>query len=264
MSLTVRPTVSSFFKSHTIEVISEDGCSQVVHTWNPLMHKKNYRVGVYSNEGDEAAFRLYNKTFATYLTATAGQHFNPPISFEIVPVNLNSLMIKAESEQVDFFYGTPAVFSCMATEYKAQSLVTIINKREARGHEFELDMYGGVMFTLASNTQVNSIEDFRDKTIGAGGITMMGGGQLQFYEMFSHGVSYVAHPKQVVFTGDERKTVQGVLDGDFEIGFARTDQIERHKDENGEDINPGRCLLPFPRPTWTNRIQYCVTLDALL
>ena len=49
-----------------------------------------------------------------------------------------------------------------------------INRREARGHVYELDKYGGVMFTLASNDRVNTIEDFKDKTIGAGGITMMG------------------------------------------------------------------------------------------
>ena len=69
---------------------------------------------------------------------------------------------------------------------------------------------------------------------------MMGGAQAQFYEMFANGLSYVADPSQVVFTMDERKTVQGVLDGDFEIGFARTDQIERHKDANGKDIDPGK------------------------
>ena len=67
----------------------------------------------------------------------------------------------------------------------------------------------------------------------------MGGGQTQFYEMFREGVSFVADPKQVVFTVDERLTVQGVLDGDFEVGFARTDQIERHTDINGNAVNPG-------------------------
>lgn len=67
----------------------------------------------------------------------------------------------------------------------------------------------------------------------------MGGGQTQLYEMHRAGLSYVADPLQMVFTSDERKTVQGVLDGDFEVGMARTDQIERHTDENGEHIDPG-------------------------
>ena len=117
----------------------------MIRDFNPLVHKEKYLVGVYSNEGENSVFRLYNQTFATYLTATAGKRFNPPIEFEVVPVNLNSLMLRAEAEEVDFFFGTAAVFSCMATEYKAQALATIINKREARGHFYELDVYGGVM-----------------------------------------------------------------------------------------------------------------------
>jgi len=30
--------------------------------------------------------------------------------------------------------------------------------------------------------------------------------------------------------------------GDFEVGMARTDQIERHTDENGKPIDPGMCI----------------------
>lgn len=78
-------------------------------------------------------------------------------------------MDKAEDEEVDFYFSSSAVQSCMATEYDSQALVTIVNRREARGHTYELDKYGGVMFTLASNEQINTIEDLKDKTIGAGG-----------------------------------------------------------------------------------------------
>lgn len=71
----------------------------------------------------------------------------------------------------------------------------------------------------------------------------MGGGQTQFYEMFRAGLSFVADPAQVIFTIDERLVVEGVLNGDFEVGFARTDQIERHTNANGETIDPGMSFL---------------------
>lgn len=193
-----------------------------------------------ASEGDDVVYRMYNKTFAQYLTATAGKHFDPPIEFDIVPVSLTSLMDLDTSEKVDFGFSSSSVFSCMASEHQAEALTTVISRREARGHVYELDMYGGVMFTLASNDAVNSISDFKGKTIGAGGITILGGGQTQFYEMLRAGVSYVADPAQVVFTLDERLVVEGVLQGHFEIGFARTDQIERHTDENGENIDAGK------------------------
>ena len=71
----------------------------------------------------------------------------------------------------------------------------------------------------------------------------MGGGQTQFYELARHGISFVADPLQMTFTNNERKTVQGVLNGDFEIGFVRTDQIERTLDVDGELIDPGASFL---------------------
>ncbi|CAB9509368.1 activated protein kinase catalytic subunit alpha-1 [Seminavis robusta] len=212
-------------------------CTTVVHQFNPRIHKPTYRVGVYASEGEKVAFQLYGTLFSDYLTETAGKRFNPPVAFELVPVSLSSLMELAENENVDFMFSSSSVFSCMATEYQAQPLATIINRRSARGYEYDLDVYGGVMFVLKDNEQVNSIEDFKGRTIGAGSITAMGGGQTQFYELFKHGLSYVADPKQVIFTKDERLVVQGLLDGDFEIGFARTDQIERHTNEDGEMLN---------------------------
>ena len=98
------------------------------------------------------------------------------------------------------------------------------------------------MFTLKDNEDVNTIEDFKDRIIGIGGITMMGGGQTQLYEMVRAGLSYVSDPKQVIFTEDEVKTVDGVLNGDFDIGFARTDQIEKHR-VNGELLDPCKSMM---------------------
>jgi ABC-type phosphate/phosphonate transport system substrate-binding protein len=208
----------------------------MIHGFNPLIHKSLYRVGVYASEGEDVAFELYDTLFAAYLTETAGQRWNPPIQFELIPVTLTSLRELAASEQVDFLFASSAVFSCMATESNAQALATIINRRVSRGYEYDLDVYGGVMFVLKDNQEINTIADFKDRTVGAGSITAMGGGQTQFYELYKHGISFVADLKQVVFTKDERLTVQGLLDGDFEIGFARTDQIERHTMENGQHL----------------------------
>lgn len=188
---------------------------------------------------------LYGTVFEQYLTETAGQRFDPPIEFEVVPVTLTTLLGLAEDKNVDFLFASSAVFSCMATEAKAQALVTIINRRESRGYEYDLDEYGGVIFTLATNKDINRVEDLKGRTIGAGSITAMGAGQTQFYEMVKHGLSYVADPKQVIFTKDERLVVDGLLKGEFEVGFARTDQIERHLDENGDPIREGKTHFAY-------------------
>lgn len=45
-------------------------------------------------------------------------------------------------------------------------------------------------------------------------------------------------PKQLVFTSNQGKVVNGVLNGEFDVGFVRTDQIERTKDSNGTLVDP--------------------------
>lgn len=242
----VTATMNSFY-------ITQDanGCTTQIHDYAPLLHKPKYKVGVYSSEGDDLVFEMYNRVFAQYLTATVGRKFDPPISFEVEAVDMAEAMDLSAIEALDFIFASSAVYSCMATERKAQALVTIINRRQSRGYQYDLDVYGGVMLVLADNHEINTIADFKGKTIGAGSITAMGGGQTQFYEMFRHGLSYVADPKQVVFTKDERLVIQGLLDRDFDVAFARTDQMERHvnpdgtflKEENFKIINPQTHVL---------------------
>lgn len=170
--MTIIPFASSFRSDSFYLTEVADGCIARTRYFNPLIHKPRYRVGIYSSESDEVVYDMYNVTFAQYLTATAGQRFDPPIEFDIIPVTLESLSQKAIKEEVDFFFSSSAVFSCMAAEHKAQPLVTIINRREARGRVYELDQYGGVIFTLATNEDINTLEDLKDKTIGCGGITV--------------------------------------------------------------------------------------------
>lgn len=162
--------VSPKLHSTTFQITEDEGCTKLIRNFNPLRHKNKYRVGVFNSDGGDAVtFQYYNLTFSQYLTATAGQAFDPPIQFDMVPVTLTDLMEGAVSENIDFMFASSAVSSCMATEHEVQPLVTIINRRETRGHAFDLDLYGGVIFTLAGNDRVNTIEDIKDKVIGSGG-----------------------------------------------------------------------------------------------
>lgn len=134
--------------------------------------------------GFEAAYEEYNTTFADYLTQTAGQRFDPPIEFEMVPVNFQGLFDAVESQEIDLFYANPGIYSCVGVEKGAQPLVTIVSRLEVRGHSYELDVFGGVMFARADNDDIEGITDLRDKIIGAGSISMINAGQLQFYGEF--------------------------------------------------------------------------------
>jgi len=234
------PTVATPMEE-SIEVRDNQGqldCTTDKRTFDPRVHEKVYHIGVHAIRGFDSAYREYNKTFSEYLTATAGQRFDPPIRFEMTPVNFQGLFDSVENEEVDFVFANPGIYSCIGVEQGAQPLATVISRLEVRGHTYDLDVYGGVMFTRVDNDEVNGVSDLRDKIIGGGGISDLMGTQLQFYEMNAAGLSYVMDPKQVVFTGNQDKVVQGVIDGEFDVGFVRTDQIERSKDVYGNTIDP--------------------------
>jgi hypothetical protein len=60
-----------------------------------------------------------------YLTATAGQRFDPPIRFELKPLNFYflTLSIHAEASLVDYIYVyvNPSAYSCIESDYEAHS-----------------------------------------------------------------------------------------------------------------------------------------------
>ena len=87
---------------------------------------------------------------------------------------------------------------------------TTLAKLPARGRDYVLDMFGGVMVARA-DSKIKTIADIKDKIIGAVAISDFAGAQVQFYVMKINGLDYIMDPKQVIFTEDENQIVSGVL-----------------------------------------------------
>eukprot|EP00529_Nitzschia_sp_RCC80_P006728 CAMPEP_0113493838 /NCGR_PEP_ID=MMETSP0014_2-20120614/28800_1 /TAXON_ID=2857 /ORGANISM="Nitzschia sp." /LENGTH=1552 /DNA_ID=CAMNT_0000387717 /DNA_START=353 /DNA_END=5011 /DNA_ORIENTATION=- /assembly_acc=CAM_ASM_000159 len=204
--------------------------------YDPQRHQQVYTVGVLAIRGFESAYNDFNKTFSEYLTLTAGQRFDPPVRFEMKPLNFNTLFSDVEDSLVDFIYVNPSAFSCIESEYEALSLVSQVSRRRVSGNVYDLKKFGGVIFARKNNPIV-SIDDLEDKIIAAASISGLGSGQMQFKRMIDAGMNYLQDPRQLVFTSNQGKVVQGVYNGDFDVGFVRTDQLERSKDENGQPYN---------------------------
>jgi len=60
----------------------------------------------------------------------------------------------------------------------------------------------GVIITKADNDNINTVDDLKDKVIGALAISDFAGAQVQFYVMHEAGLDYIVDPKQVIFTGE--------------------------------------------------------------
>ena len=160
-----------------------DGQAQCVRPFLDQTQKQVYRVGVLAIRGRENAYKEFNKTFSDYLTATVGSRFDPPIAFELKPLNFVTLFSDVEEKMVDFIYVNPSAFSCIESEHGANTLVTQISKRRvAVGGEnkvFHLTKFGGVIIARADNANVNSIRDIKGKSVACASISGLGSGQMQ-------------------------------------------------------------------------------------
>lgn len=224
-------------------------------------HKDVYKVGVLAHRGLDEVVVEFDKTFHEYLTETAGRRFDPPIRFELVP--LEFLTLFSRLGEMDFLHVNPSAFSCIESEFEALSLATMVSRRVVGGAVYDLKKFGGVIVTQAGRDDITSLQDLRDKVIAAASINGLGSGQLQFKRMFDVGLNYLQDPKQLVFTSDQELVIQGVAKGDFDLGFVRTDQLERTKDENGNLYNVSDFKVleplanltidgsPFPYPSST-------------
>mgnify|MGYP005847609343 CR=1 FL=1 len=171
-------------------------CTSGLREFYPLLMKKTYKIAVHANTGLDAVGREYRKVFEDYLTATAGQRFEPPIKFEMVPVTSWDLYNGVENKEFDFFASNPGLFTCIGMETGAQALATFVSRLKVREHTFDLDVYAGAIITREDRDDINTIYDLKDKIIGAGSISMTSAALTQFYEMRIAGMSYVMDPKQ--------------------------------------------------------------------
>jgi hypothetical protein len=102
------------------------------HKFNPFIHKPVYNVQVHATRGLDEAYDDVYKVFGEYLTMTAGQMFDPPISFQVVPQYFDGLFDAIKNEEMDFLYANPGVYSCVGVEAGATSLVTVVKDLDVR------------------------------------------------------------------------------------------------------------------------------------
>jgi len=151
---------------------SEKECETKVHSFDPYIHKPIYTIGVHAIAGLDQALKETNQTFSTYLTETAGQKFDPPIKFEVVPKLFEAIFTAIDNKEVDFIFANPGVYSCIGTEVGATALVTSSKLLSVRDRTFDLDVYGGVIAVRADNKEIQNIADIKDKIVGAGAIVV--------------------------------------------------------------------------------------------
>lgn len=141
----------------------------------PSAEKQVYKLGVLANRGIETAYNEFNGT-ARYLTESIGYDFEPPITFEIAPVPFGSIDVvdRFVTGDFDFVMANPSISSCIDSEIGTSSLASMISTRTSNSQSYELSQFGGVIFTRASNDEINTIYDLVDTVVACISLTGLG------------------------------------------------------------------------------------------
>eukprot|EP00980_Cylindrotheca_fusiformis_P020633 scaffold7696_cov141-Cylindrotheca_fusiformis.AAC.3 len=226
----------------------ELNCTQGYREFNEHTQKKTYYVGVHAPSGVETAYREFNLTFETYLNEVVGKRWNPPIEFKMTASRDPLRDWIDRGDEVDFMYTDTGMYSCIGTEIGSQPLGTTVARLSSHRISYDVDLFAGTMIVLADNKEINSISDLKGKVIGAQSYSDFAGAQAQFYMMINSGLDFISDPAQVIFTDNNDDTVQGVLDGRWDVGFVRTGHLERTiNPATGDFVDPKLVKVINPR-----------------
>ena len=180
-------------------------------------HGETYKIGVLAKNGPVKALKKWKST-GEYLTAKlAGK------TFEIIPLSFDAVNGAIQSGAVDFFLVNSSMYVTAKVRYGASAIATMINSRQGQ----PLQSFGGVIFTLAENEDINSLADLKKKTFMAVKKTSFGGWQMAYKELLDGGIDPSADFAKLEFGGKHDNVVYAVINGAVDAGTVRTDTIER-------------------------------------
>ena len=167
-----------------------------------------------------------------YLSKYVGEQFDPPISFRRVTANGYLKVPKDESMEwgdYDFMIANPYASSCYQSENQAISLATQIrinyNAHTQRHHN--LTHYGATLYVLNNRTDIQSLEDIKDKKIGTNKITSLAT-HLCYDVLLRNGIHHLQDPQQTIFFKNSDDALEAVLNGQVDIGCAATNTLENY------------------------------------
>eukprot|EP00930_Biecheleria_cincta_P091977 TRINITY_DN816_c0_g2_i2.p1 TRINITY_DN816_c0_g2~~TRINITY_DN816_c0_g2_i2.p1 ORF type:complete len:390 (-),score=69.30 TRINITY_DN816_c0_g2_i2:96-1265(-) len=178
-------------------------------------------IGGLAIQGADAFHKKEGQTFETYLTRVLNASYG--LEFKAIALNFNQNFEYVSDSRLDFIYSNPAAYTCMMVEFRLATVASLLNFRKGNA----LNKFAGVIFARANATQFNSTEDLRNATIAAVSISGLGAMQLQQADLLRRNLDIMTDVKRLVFTGNQNKIVEDVESGYADVGFVRTDMIDR-------------------------------------
>ncbi|MDD4927559.1 MAG: diguanylate cyclase, partial [Methylotenera sp.] len=180
------------------------------------------------------AFRSKSQTLAQWqpLVIVLKQAM-PEKDFTIEAFTLPELDAAVASRQLDFVFTNPAHYIKLNRQsgLSAPLATLIMNERG-----LPTSVFGGVIFSLASQKSISTLTDVKGKTIAAVSNDSLGGYQMETYALKQANIHLPKDAVMMLTAMPQDNVVQAVLTGRADVGFVRTGVLEALAREGQLDI----------------------------
>jgi diguanylate cyclase (GGDEF)-like protein len=197
-----------------------------------------YRVGVTAFRDKAVTVREWQPTM-DYLSEKI-----PGTRFEAVPMTIDEFEMALGKHELHFILTNPQHYIIMETIFGVSRVATLVKQENGK----QVNTFGGVIFTRSERHDINRLEDVKGKRIAAVDRTSFAAFLLQYDMLLQHGVD-IDTDSRVRFLGfPQDLCVQAVLDGQADVGFARTGVLEAMAREGKIELNRLRVIRPAQLP----------------
>ncbi|MEJ5168326.1 MAG: EAL domain-containing protein [Arcobacteraceae bacterium] len=186
---------------------------------------KEYKIGVLSFTDKEQTYIQYQSTADFLSSSISGTKFT------IVPMFHDELDKAILSKSVDFVFTNSGDYVMHEKKGELFVISTIVKNEQ----DNYVSSFGGVMITLSTRDDINTIKDLKNKKIATAGSHSLGSYQAQVKEMIDKKVSF--DDEQFIYTGQpQEKALSLLFEEKADVAFIRTGLLESLAKDNKLDI----------------------------
>ena len=202
---------------------------------NDVKDKKVINVGVLALRGEAKTLKMWLPT-ASYLSKSI-----PGYTFNILPLDNNTLVEAVSNNTVDFVLSNPASYATLEATHGVSRIVTLRNLRIDEVHT----TFGALIFTRADNNSIRTLQDLKGKIFMAVHPNAFGGWWMALKTLKDHDINPEEDFKRIIFNGlPQDNIVLAVRDGIADAGTVRTDILERMGQEGKINLNDFHIINP--------------------
>lgn len=199
------------------------------------------------------AFRPKSQTLEQWKPlAVALKQAMPERDFVVEPLTFPELNVAVATRQLDFVLTNSGHYVLLKRRYGLSSPLSTLAINENGRHTI---VFGGVIFTRAEQSDVNSLPDIKYKTIAATDTESLGGYLMQLYELSRAGINLPQDAKLVITGMPHDNVVKAVLTGRAVVGFVRSGVLEAMAREGNLDIKQIKILNRQNQPDFPVQVS---------